>query len=78
MQYIHATYYFTAILSCKLGIGKHFIILLYLSDTVCHRQADSVWMEMDDQDDMPTADELEQWIEDVLSGKIDDDADDDE
>ncbi|KAI4808338.1 hypothetical protein KUCAC02_000402, partial [Chaenocephalus aceratus] len=27
--------------------------------------ADSVWMEMDDQDDMPTADELEQWIEDV-------------
>uniref|UniRef100_A0A8C4ZN00 Calsequestrin n=1 Tax=Gadus morhua TaxID=8049 RepID=A0A8C4ZN00_GADMO len=29
--------------------------------------ADSVWMEMDDQDDMPTADELEQWVEDVLS-----------
>uniref|UniRef100_A0A671XKK4 Calsequestrin n=1 Tax=Sparus aurata TaxID=8175 RepID=A0A671XKK4_SPAAU len=26
--------------------------------------ADSVWMEMDDDDDMPTADELEQWIED--------------
>ncbi|KAK5875658.1 hypothetical protein CesoFtcFv8_000126 [Champsocephalus esox] len=40
--------------------------------------ADSVWMEMDDQDDMPTADELEQWIEDVLSGKIDPDDDDDE
>uniref|UniRef100_A0A8C6KER0 Calsequestrin n=1 Tax=Nothobranchius furzeri TaxID=105023 RepID=A0A8C6KER0_NOTFU len=31
------------------------------------QDADSVWMEMDDQDDMPTADELEQWIEDVLS-----------
>uniref|UniRef100_A0A672FL61 Calsequestrin n=1 Tax=Salarias fasciatus TaxID=181472 RepID=A0A672FL61_SALFA len=26
--------------------------------------ADSVWMEMDDDDDMPTADELEQWIDD--------------
>uniref|UniRef100_A0A3Q2D096 Calsequestrin n=1 Tax=Cyprinodon variegatus TaxID=28743 RepID=A0A3Q2D096_CYPVA len=42
------------------------------------KDADSVWMEMDDQDDMPTADELEQWIEDVLSGKIDPDDDDDE
>uniref|UniRef100_A0A3B4GWT3 Calsequestrin n=1 Tax=Pundamilia nyererei TaxID=303518 RepID=A0A3B4GWT3_9CICH len=28
--------------------------------------ADSVWMEMDDDEDMPTADELEKWIEDVL------------
>ena len=35
-------------------------------------------MEMDDQDDMPTADELEQWVEDVLSGKIDPDMDDDD
>uniref|UniRef100_A0A8C7Z9T3 Calsequestrin n=1 Tax=Oryzias sinensis TaxID=183150 RepID=A0A8C7Z9T3_9TELE len=40
--------------------------------------ADSVWMDMDDQDDMPTSDELEQWIEDVLSGKIDPDDDDEE
>uniref|UniRef100_A0A8D3C5W3 Calsequestrin n=1 Tax=Scophthalmus maximus TaxID=52904 RepID=A0A8D3C5W3_SCOMX len=40
--------------------------------------ADSVWMEMDDQDDMPTADELERWVEDVLSGKIDPDDDDDD
>jgi len=40
--------------------------------------ADSVWMEMDDGDDMPTADELEQWVEDVLSGKIDPDDDDDD
>ncbi|KAJ0006653.1 hypothetical protein NQD34_013926, partial [Periophthalmus magnuspinnatus] len=39
--------------------------------------ADSVWMEMDDDDEMPTADELEQWIEDVLSGKIDPDDGDD-
>uniref|UniRef100_A0A665X9F1 Calsequestrin n=1 Tax=Echeneis naucrates TaxID=173247 RepID=A0A665X9F1_ECHNA len=28
---------------------------------------DSVWMDMDDDDDMPSADELEDWIEDVLS-----------
>lgn len=40
--------------------------------------ADSVWMEMDDDDDMPTADELETWVEDVLSGKIDPDMDDDD
>merc|ERR1719187_1782407 len=40
--------------------------------------ADSVWMEMDDDDDMPTADELETWVEDVLSGKIDPDMDDED
>ncbi|XP_005748889.1 calsequestrin-1-like [Pundamilia nyererei] len=40
--------------------------------------ADSVWMEMDDDEDMPTADELEKWIEDVLSGKIDPDDDDED
>ncbi|XP_061664535.1 calsequestrin-1-like isoform X1 [Syngnathoides biaculeatus] len=40
--------------------------------------ADSVWMEMDDHDGMPSADELERWIEDVLSGKIDPDDDDDD
>ncbi|XP_024143242.1 calsequestrin-1b isoform X2 [Oryzias melastigma] len=40
--------------------------------------ADSVWMDMDDQDDMPSSDELEQWIEDVLSGDIDSDDDDEE
>ncbi|XP_051757422.1 calsequestrin-1b isoform X2 [Ctenopharyngodon idella] len=32
--------------------------------------ADSVWMEMDDDEDMPTADELDTWIEDVMTGKI--------
>ncbi|XP_017287550.1 calsequestrin-1b isoform X1 [Kryptolebias marmoratus] len=42
------------------------------------KDADSVWMQMDDDDEMPSADELEQWIEDVLSGKIDPDDDDDE
>ncbi|XP_008069760.1 calsequestrin-2 isoform X2 [Carlito syrichta] len=40
--------------------------------------ADSVWMEIPDDDDLPTAEELEDWVEDVLSGKInteDDDSD---
>uniref|UniRef100_A0AAX7TYC0 Calsequestrin n=1 Tax=Astatotilapia calliptera TaxID=8154 RepID=A0AAX7TYC0_ASTCA len=43
--------------------------------------ADSVWLEMDDEEDLPTAEELEDWIEDVLSGKVnteDDDDDDDD
>ncbi|XP_077356249.1 calsequestrin-1b [Festucalex cinctus] len=40
--------------------------------------ADSVWMEMDDHNEMPSADELERWIEDVLSGKIDPDDDDED
>uniref|UniRef100_A0A8B9JSQ4 Calsequestrin n=1 Tax=Astyanax mexicanus TaxID=7994 RepID=A0A8B9JSQ4_ASTMX len=34
------------------------------------KDADSVWMEMDDEEDMPTAYELDSWIEDVLAGKI--------
>lgn len=44
-------------------------------------QADSVWMDIPDDDDLPTAEELEDWIEDVLSGKInteDDDIEDDD
>ncbi len=55
---------------------------------VCDSQADSVWMEMDDEENMPTADELDAWIEDVMSGRInpgdetdynhDDDEDDDD
>nr|XP_020653987.1 calsequestrin-1 [Pogona vitticeps] len=43
--------------------------------------ADSIWLEMDDEDDLPSVDELEDWIEDVLSGEInteDDDDDDDD
>ncbi|XP_029112364.1 calsequestrin-1-like isoform X2 [Scleropages formosus] len=42
--------------------------------------ADSVWLAMDDDDDMPTGDELEEWIEDVIEGRIvpDDDDDDDD
>uniref|UniRef100_A0A8C5HF14 Calsequestrin n=1 Tax=Gouania willdenowi TaxID=441366 RepID=A0A8C5HF14_GOUWI len=32
--------------------------------------ADSVWLDMDDGEDMPTVDELEDWIEDALSGYI--------
>lgn len=41
-------------------------------------QADSVWMEIPDDDDLPTAEELEDWIEDVLSGKINTEDDDNE
>lgn len=41
-------------------------------------QADSVWMEIPDDDDLPTAQELEDWIEDVLSGKINTEEDDGE
>uniref|UniRef100_A0A4W4H741 Calsequestrin n=1 Tax=Electrophorus electricus TaxID=8005 RepID=A0A4W4H741_ELEEL len=46
--------------------------------------ADSVWLNMPNDEALPTAEELEDWIEDVLSGKVntedddDDDADDDE
>ncbi|XP_056103045.1 calsequestrin-1b isoform X2 [Rhinichthys klamathensis goyatoka] len=45
--------------------------------------ADSVWLEMDDEEDMPTAEELDTWIEDVMTGKINpddenDDVDDDD
>ncbi|NP_001070192.1 calsequestrin-1b precursor [Danio rerio] len=50
--------------------------------------ADSVWMEMDDEEHMPTADQLDAWIEDVMTGNInpndenqyhdDDDEDDDD
>ncbi|KAF7237535.1 Calsequestrin-2 [Varanus komodoensis] len=43
--------------------------------------ADSVWMDIQDDDDLPTPEELEDWIEDVLSGKInteDDDVDEDD
>ncbi|KAF7235557.1 Calsequestrin-1 [Varanus komodoensis] len=43
--------------------------------------ADSIWLEMDDEDDLPSVDELEDWIEDVLEGEInteDDDEDEDD
>uniref|UniRef100_A0AAR2KSL5 Calsequestrin n=1 Tax=Pygocentrus nattereri TaxID=42514 RepID=A0AAR2KSL5_PYGNA len=42
--------------------------------------ADSVWLNMPNDEALPTAEELEDWIEDVLSGKVnteDDDVDDD-
>ncbi|NWH53463.1 CASQ1 protein, partial [Fregata magnificens] len=44
-------------------------------------EADSVWLEMADEDDLPGPAELEEWIEDVLAGEInteDDDDDDDD
>lgn len=60
--------------------------MLFLSHSLTHLfcpslKADSVWMEISDDDDLPTAEELEDWIEDVLSGKInteDDDNDDED
>ncbi|XP_051948645.1 calsequestrin-1-like isoform X2 [Xyrauchen texanus] len=38
--------------------------------------ADSVWMEMDDEEDMPTVEELDTWIKEVMAGKISPDDDD--
>uniref|UniRef100_A0A671LV77 Calsequestrin n=1 Tax=Sinocyclocheilus anshuiensis TaxID=1608454 RepID=A0A671LV77_9TELE len=40
--------------------------------------ADSVWLEISDDDELPSPEELENWIEDVLSGTclVDDDDDD--
>uniref|UniRef100_A0AAZ3NT57 Calsequestrin n=1 Tax=Oncorhynchus tshawytscha TaxID=74940 RepID=A0AAZ3NT57_ONCTS len=39
--------------------------------------ADSVWLDMSNDEDLPTAEELEDWIEDVLSGKVNTEDDDD-
>uniref|UniRef100_A0A3Q4AMW8 Calsequestrin n=1 Tax=Mola mola TaxID=94237 RepID=A0A3Q4AMW8_MOLML len=39
--------------------------------------ADSVWLDMSDDEDLPTAEELEDWIEDVLSGRVNTEDDDD-
>ncbi|XP_071380475.1 calsequestrin-2 [Centroberyx affinis] len=38
--------------------------------------ADSVWLDMSNDEDLPTAEELEDWIEDVLSGKVNTEDDD--
>ncbi|KAM6893503.1 calsequestrin-2-like [Xenentodon cancila] len=38
--------------------------------------ADSVWMDMSNDEDLPTAEELEDWIEDVLSGRVNTEDDD--
>ncbi|XP_066563078.1 calsequestrin-2 [Amia ocellicauda] len=40
--------------------------------------ADSVWMDLADDEDLPSAQELEDWIEDVLSGKVNTEDDDEE
>ncbi|XP_069745365.1 calsequestrin-2-like isoform X2 [Narcine bancroftii] len=40
--------------------------------------ADSVWMDIKDDDDLPSADELEEWLLDVLSGKVNTEDDDDD
>lgn len=39
-------------------------------------QADSLWLDMSNDEDLPTAEELEDWIEDVLSGKVNTEDDD--
>lgn len=39
-------------------------------------QADSVWLDMSNDEDLPTAEDLEDWIEDVLSGKVNTEDDD--
>ena len=41
-------------------------------------QADSVWMDLDSDDTLPSAQELQDWIEDVLSGKVNTEDDDDD
>ncbi|MED6277178.1 Calsequestrin-2 [Characodon lateralis] len=38
--------------------------------------ADSVWLDMSNDEDLPTAEDLEDWIEDVLSGKVNTEDDD--
>jgi uncharacterized membrane protein YukC len=39
-------------------------------------QADSVWLDMSNDENLPTAEELEDWIEDVLTGKVNTEDDD--
>lgn len=39
-------------------------------------QADSVWLDMSNDEDLPTPEELEDWIEDVLSGRVNTEDDD--
>ena len=39
-------------------------------------QADSIWLDMSNDEDLPTAEELEDWIEDVLSGRVNTEDDD--
>uniref|UniRef100_A0A671UF15 Calsequestrin n=1 Tax=Sparus aurata TaxID=8175 RepID=A0A671UF15_SPAAU len=38
--------------------------------------ADSVWLDMSNDEDLPTPEELEDWIEDVLSGRVNTEDDD--
>lgn len=36
-----------------------------------------MWLDMSNDEDLPTAEELEDWIEDVLSGRVNTEDDDD-
>lgn len=66
---------------CDYSILLIVYVCLFLSNSnsscLSDSQADSVWMEMDDDEDMPTADELDTWIEDVMTGKINPDDEND-
>lgn len=37
-----------------------------------------MWLDMSNDEDLPTPEELEDWIEDVLSGRVNTEDDDDE
>lgn len=54
------------------------VLLLTLTLDFHHAalQADSVWLDMSNDEDLPTAEELEDWIEDVLSGRVNTEDDD--
>lgn len=57
------------------------MLLIYDSVFFIFYKADSVWLNMPNDEDLPSAEELEDWIDDVLSGKVnteDDDDDDDD
>ncbi|CAG00977.1 unnamed protein product, partial [Tetraodon nigroviridis] len=54
----------------KLDLFKPQIGVVNVTD------ADSVWLDMSNDEDLPTAEELEDWIEDVLSGRVNTEDDD--
>uniref|UniRef100_A0A8C8HHM7 Calsequestrin n=2 Tax=Oncorhynchus tshawytscha TaxID=74940 RepID=A0A8C8HHM7_ONCTS len=55
----------------KVNLFKPQIGVVNLCSTCC------VWLDMSNDEDLPTAEELEDWIEDVLSGKVNTEDDDD-
>ncbi|XP_018557252.1 calsequestrin-2 [Lates calcarifer] len=47
-----------------------------VSKSLTAPKLDSVWLDMSNDEDLPTAEELEDWIEDVLSGRVNTEDDD--